>query len=434
LRKGGNWSNTIFGVVRIAREVKGQHSINVTISPFSPKSHTPFQWDRICSPEEIQRKQDYLKREIRAREVTLKCRNPHLSYLEAILGRGDRRMSRVILSAYRLGARFDGWTEHFNYDYWMQAFAENGLNPVDFTGDISFSAPLPWDHIDRGQSKERLLQERSKSAETAFKAVPVKAESAPPPVIDDIDMFGRRKRRIAGLKIPLSPTRGKIRLKWGKRGLVRFLSHLENNRVFERAIRRADLPVAYSQGFHPHQKLSFGPPLPHGYSSECEFLDIQIEGICGKEHIEALSQTLPDGYFIADHKLIYSKAPAISAFLNRAIYQITGEFGDCSRLEAGLAALLQKESVMAARLTKEGSKEVEIRTALFRMEIISDGSEPMIEMELGLGQAGYARPTEVLEVLGLYDTQTISSFHFHRKALCYFDGSGVYLDPLSAVV
>jgi radical SAM-linked protein len=247
-------------------------------------------------------------------------------------------------------------------------------------------------------------------------------------------MFGRRKRKIVGPRQSLSPTRGKVRIKWGKRGLTRFLSHLENNRVFERAIRRADLPVTYSQGFHPHQKLSFGPPLPHGYSSESEYLDIQVEGNCTREHLTALSKTLPEGFFVVDYRLIYSKAPAISALLNRATYEVSGEFGDDALLESRLADMLRKESIIASRTTKEGSKEVEIRPAIYRLEPRQNGSGQLIEMELGLGQGGYAKPNEVLEVLDLFEPQSISSFHFHRKALEYRDESGQYLDPLSAVV
>jgi radical SAM-linked protein len=223
-------------------------------------------------------------------------------------------------------------------------------------------------------------------------------------------------------------------LKWGKTGLVRFLSHLDNNRIFERAIRRAGLPVLYSQGFHPHQKLSFGPPLPHGYSSECEFLDITIEGNCTTAHLEALAKTLPDGYFMADYKLIYSKAPAISTLLNRAVYQVTGTFEDIEKLETRLGDILDRDSIIARRTTKDDAKEVEIRPAIFRLELHRNGSRPMIEMELGLGQAGYARPTEVMGTLDLFDEETTMAMHFHRKALHYVDESGTSLDPLTAVV
>lgn len=427
-------ADLIMKTVRIGRETRGQHRINVTISPFSPKAHTPFQWDEIQPPAEIRRKHNLLSKLVRAREVTLKFRSPELAYLEGIIGRGDRRLGRVILSAYRRGARFDGWTEYFDFSRWHQAFADNDLKPEEYARALSFSEALPWDLVDRGQSKEQLLKERSKSAETAVQTPALKLPPVSPPAGNENDMFGRRKRKITAARAVLSPARGKVRLKWGKKGLARFLSHLENNRVFERAIRRADVPVVYSQGFHPHQKLSFGPPLPLGYSSDCEYLDIQVEGSCSSAHIDALVQTLPDGFFISDHRVIYSKAPAISTLLNRAVYLVTGEFGDCELLEARMASILGKDSLIANRMAKDGTREVEIRPAIFRLELHRDGSAPAIEMELGLGQSGYARPTEVLEVLDIFDVERLVSLRFHRKALHYIDETGMFLDPLSAVV
>ena len=91
----------IMKVVRLGRHYKGQRRINVTISPFSPKAHTPFQWDSLCPPDEIRRRQSLIKRKIRANEVTLKFRDPNLSYLEGIIGRGGREMSGVIMAAHQ---------------------------------------------------------------------------------------------------------------------------------------------------------------------------------------------------------------------------------------------------------------------------------------------------------------------------------------------
>lgn len=427
-------ADLVHKVVHTGRGIKGQHQINVSISPFSPKPHTPFQWDRLYPPDEILRKQELLKHAIRAREVTLKFRNPALSYLEGILGRGDRRLGAVILSAYKSGARLDGWSEFFNPNIWFGAFAQHGIDPGQYARERSFSEPLPWDHIDRGQSKETLCKERSQTALATHNRADKPISRTPAASDNDEEQFGRRKKKIVAPAVVVSPMKGKIRIKWGKRGLARFLSHLENNRVFERAMRRTDFPVAYSLGFHPHQKLSFGPPLPHGFTSECEFLDVQIEGTCGKEHMEALAKSLPNDYFISDYKTIFSKAPALSAVINRAIYTITGEFGDSELAAARLGALLQRRSVTAHRATKEGPKAIDIRPAIYRIELSEDGPIPYIEMELGLGQGGYAKPHEVLDAAGLYDAEQIAAFGCHRKALICVDQTGQSHDPLTAVI
>lgn len=422
-------------VVKIGRGCKGQRRINVTISPFSPKAHTAFQWDEICAPEEIRRKQNYLRGKIRAREVSLKFRNPHLSFLEGVLGRGDRKLGRVILSAYKNGAFFDGWSEYFNFGLWERAFSENGIDPNEYARAMSFSEGLPWDHIDRGQSRKRLQAERSQTSVKALMSESPREDATPDSQSENnTDMYGRRKKRVAANSNQLSPTRGKIRVKWGKKGLVRFLSHLENNRIIQRAIKRAEIPVAYSQGFHPHQKLSFGPPLPLGYSSDSEYLDIQIDGPCTKDHMDRLNSLLPEGYFVSDYRLIYTKAPAISALLNRANYSVFGNIGTADTIAPAISALLEKTSIIAPRTAKDGIKEVEIRPAIYKLELVLNNTAPHIDMELGLGEGGYAKPSEVIEALGGFSSEDITSLHFHRSALQYWDSTGQYLDPLSAII
>ena len=89
---------------------------------------------------------------------------------------------------------------------------------------------------------------------------------------------------------------------------------------------------------------------------------------------------------------------------------------------------------MAIRTTKEGGKEIDIRPAIHRLELQPGDDGSILEMELGLGEGGYAKPNEVLETLKLLDADRIMSFHFHRKALHYRDAHGLYLDPLTAVV
>lgn len=421
---------------QIGRQMKGQRKINVTISPFSPKAHTPFQWDGLCQPDEISKKTDLLKRKIRAREVILKFRNPELSFLEGVIGRGNHALGEVIYRAWKSGARFDGWSEQFNYDIWLTAFREVGIDPNELAKDISFSSALPWDHVNPGRSREQLQQERSKASKAAAddQLMPETSSDNGDIPINDSFQYGRRKRKLTAANTSTSPMRGKIRLKWGKSGLVRFMSHLDNNRIFERAIRRSGLPVVYSRGFHPHQKLSFGPPLPVGYSSECEFMDIHIDGLINDDHFRLLRNALPTNFEIYDYKLIFSKAPAISTLLNRAIYNIRGEFGSSEILGKKIKLLIDKDEIIAFRTTKDGGKEVDIRPAIYRLELIPDIHGFFMEMELGLGQGGYAKPDEVLRALELYTTEEIASFHFHRKALLYRDENESCLDPLTAVI
>lgn len=155
------------GIVELAREVaRIDRKLNVTVSvsTFVPKAHTPFQWFGQNSLQEIGEKQEYLKTILRDRRIKLDMHEPKLSVLEAVFSRGDRKLGEVLEKAWKLGCRFDGWRDHFNFDLWMQAFSESGIDP-DFysTRTRDINEVLPWDHIDSGVSKRFLLKEREKA-------------------------------------------------------------------------------------------------------------------------------------------------------------------------------------------------------------------------------------------------------------------------------
>lgn len=144
--------------------------VSVSASSFVPKPFTPFQWEPQNPMEELQRKQRLLRDRLHLRSVTFNWHEPHLSFLEAAFARGDRRLGRVLLAAWKRGCRFDGWTEEFKFEEWMAAFADCGLTCEQFAHKrYDLDAPLPWDHIDAGVTKEFLKREWKKAlnAETS---------------------------------------------------------------------------------------------------------------------------------------------------------------------------------------------------------------------------------------------------------------------------
>jgi radical SAM family uncharacterized protein len=147
---------------RVKKEVDGHPAdINVSISNFVPKPHTPLQWQAMASLESLFEKQNYLKKAIRTSHGTihLKFHDPHMSFLEAVLGRGDRRLATVVKHAFLAGAKFDAWQEHFNFSLWQEAFLKTALDPNVYLCAKSFCDPLSWDYVDMGFSKEILVQE-----------------------------------------------------------------------------------------------------------------------------------------------------------------------------------------------------------------------------------------------------------------------------------
>jgi radical SAM family uncharacterized protein len=139
--------------------------VNLSISTLIPKPHTPFQWLAMPDLKNIQKKQAYLKSNTRINQrIKLSFHNPYMSFLECLLSRGDRRLSGVILNAWQIGARFDGGDENFSFDYWIEALKRNNINPEFYISrQYDTDEILPWDFIDTGISKERLLSELKES-------------------------------------------------------------------------------------------------------------------------------------------------------------------------------------------------------------------------------------------------------------------------------
>ena len=144
-------------------------NVTVSVSCFVPKPFTPFQWEPQDSIAELERKQQLLRDAIRTRKITYHYHDAHVSYIEAVFARGDRRLSRAILEAVERGQRLDGWDEFFRFDTWMEAFAAAGTDPDFYAARRrAYDELLPWDHIDCGVSRAFLVREseKARAAET----------------------------------------------------------------------------------------------------------------------------------------------------------------------------------------------------------------------------------------------------------------------------
>ena len=145
-------------------KLNARTSISLSSSHFVPKPFTPFQWFGQNTLEQMKQKQYYIKDSIKNKNISFSYHDPYTSRIEAVLARGDRKMSKAILRAYELGCKLDGWSEFFKYDKWVQAFEETGLD-MDFyaTRDRDYDEIFPWDHIDCGVDKNYLIRENEKA-------------------------------------------------------------------------------------------------------------------------------------------------------------------------------------------------------------------------------------------------------------------------------
>lgn len=140
--------------------------VSVSCASFIPKPFTPFQWEAEDSMESLKEKQKHLLESIPSKKIKVSYHETPTSLLEGVLARGDRRLGKVILDAYKLGCTFDSWDDRFNFDAWLKAFEKNSIDPYFYTRrKRPFEEVLPWDHLDFGVSRKFLENENKKAYE-----------------------------------------------------------------------------------------------------------------------------------------------------------------------------------------------------------------------------------------------------------------------------
>lgn len=355
------------------RHAQRSVGMSVSISPFAPKAHTPFQWCGMDGMQSLRQKRDYLRRALR--KVNFRGHDIETSMLEAAMARGDRKTGELILSAFRLGARLEGWSECFDFNIWEKAAHETGIDPVQYaTRSIDTAAELPWDMVDTGIKKEFLVKEYEnalKSEKTPgcseqCGACGLKCKSlAPmrPALIEAKPTAVRPALNGASARKPI-----RVRLKFEKTGVLRLLSHRELMTHMMRAMNRAGIPLLYTQGFHPTPKTAFGPPLSVGMAGLNEYVDMEVTPLLTLSAIkDGLNATLGDGVRVSEAASIKMDEPSLQAFVTRYVYDIL--YKDIPAIEEAMRKLDDAE-LMVAR--EQGS--LNIRPMIAKAEIIGENT------------------------------------------------------------
>lgn len=293
-------------VKRIRSELRGI-GVKVSMSPFVPKAQTGFEREKFDGIAELSRKKDKLRRLLGG---AFKSHDIEASFTESLIARGDRRVAKVIARAYALGAKFDQWREHFRFDLWMKAFADEGVNPTEYSSRIGPATALPWAHISPAVSAPSSMKTRPASGDGMSGAKPsaeVPGAFASPTVLH---RGGEA-----------NPVRFRIRLE--RRGLARFISHNDQIEIFRRAARRARLRIKYSSGFHPQPKIAFGPAVAVGHESRAEYMEAEFLGYAPpQETAERLGACLPDGYLVLSVRQIPTVFASLEALCGAAAYTV----------------------------------------------------------------------------------------------------------------
>ncbi|MCX7822371.1 MAG: TIGR03960 family B12-binding radical SAM protein [Syntrophobacterales bacterium] len=281
--------------------------LHIGVSTFVPKPHTPFQWYGQIPFEEVGRRLSFIREGIkRFRGIELKWHDPKQSFWEAVLARGDRRLGKVVLGAWLLGARMDGWTELFKDNLWHEAARKENINPAFFAHrEIRVDEILPWDHISCGVSKEFLLKERERALFLEWTPDCRWGRCSNCGVCDFRDLkpnvSAPNEKALEGVSEMVRSKLSEDTIFWynfiyEKTRPAHYIGQNDFQRLMARSIRRAGIPVAFSKGFHPHPRISFDQALPVGIESLCEEGWIGLTEVVSPEEImERWNRELPEG-------------------------------------------------------------------------------------------------------------------------------------------
>jgi radical SAM-linked protein len=319
-------------IIRIGyRELKKSPQINLSVASFIPKPHTPFQWDAMEPEDKLREKHSFLKEQLKKYTfVQFKEHSLKSSLLEAVFSRGDRRLASVLIQAWKYGARFDSWTDCFDFSIWQKAFERQGIAVSDYLRSIEHSAVLPWEHIDCGIKKSHLLDEwklsrkEEKSSKCRdrvcsqcrgcdFPGFEPKPAQFPCPVPVTIwHPLGNKD----------DDTVHRYRVRYQKTGPARFLSHIDTSTILQRGLRRSGIKALYSRGFHPKMQLSFPPALPLGMEGQNEVFEFRSHYVFPDETVSLVNTSLPGGIWLTAVDRIKFDSPSLTKSIQELVYSV----------------------------------------------------------------------------------------------------------------
>ncbi len=434
---------------------KGRKAINftLTISNFTPKPHTPFQWHSV-STTEFARKQTLLRQEFRRmRNVKVNFTDFRISAMEDFIGRGDRTLGKVLRRAWELGAGMDAWFDNVEtaFTAWGTAIAqadldwkyrqvENGewnlfaLSNKEQETISPLDIPLPWDHIDTGIDKKWLQDDLKRALEAA--TIPDCSFEgcshcgvcgtdfghniviAPPPIPN-----------FAGDFVPNTTKTQRLRVWFGKQGDMSLVSHLDLMRLFDRVIRRAGLPITFTGGFHPGPRISLASALALGATSNGEIADFEFTQPIDVEtfHTQLVNQ-LPTDIPVYNVVEIDIKSPSANQSLEAAEYLLTVSISQTevqlTQWQSWIQTITHREEILSAHTTKSGKQElINLRDRLWEIELISASSRESdstaVLRYLGSCRPNgvILRPEQILSMLAIVANQEFHLLHIHRNRL-----------------
>ena len=400
-------------IAGMARAKSHRCKVNLSLSPFSPKPQTPFQWEAMASLESLDRKNTMIKKGLsHLKNVRVSYRNVYMTLLETVIARGDRAVGMLILKAWERGARFDGWDDRFVFNRWSQAAQEISLDSAAYTGAIPLGQDLPWSIVSTGVSQQFLEQERrrSRNEETTADcrhgdcgycgvctAAPGK-NTAPPVITAVLEPSGTNPTKSIAADPSQELKTYRYRFTYGKGAAVRFLGHLDMVAVFHRALTAADFALHYSQGYEPRPQVSFGPPLPFGVMGDAEAFDTTTVAPINGDPLR-MNAMLPPDLRVVSMIRLDEKCPSLSASITAGRYR----FIPIGAMEAitvrkAITDVLEATTLPVTIVKNGGTRVKDIRPFIRELQINNQESV-VLEALLSLDPGATCKPSELISVL-----------------------------------
>ncbi len=404
----------------IGRKISNKSgNLNVAISTFVPKPHTPFQWLPINNQPQIKEKQLRLLDKIkRHRNIKLKWHDSKTTFLEALLSRGDRKIGLVIETAFKDGAIFDGWTDELRFDLWETALAKHNIDPADYLyKPFPLDAKLPWSHIDTRVHPDFLRSELKKSKlhtltpicgqknchgcgvctkEFLQKSIP-KLKPYPVPPLKEID---DRFFCYGGY--------------FKKTGLLRFLSHREVFRNIQKTLRKADIPMNYSAGFNPHPKISFGPALPVGMVGLKEPIRFEIKEDIDPDILkDRINSKFSHEFQLVDLFRLPTGSEKMHKLYQVAEYKVPHSFTDSQKeaWQKKIKTVMKRKTISFTKITKGSKlKKTNLRVGIIDIKILKRSVKFTLDIS--------TRPKDIIEHIfkNKLDSSALVRIRFKRNA------------------
>ncbi|MCB2213035.1 TIGR03960 family B12-binding radical SAM protein [bacterium] len=397
----------LFGIAKLAHQVtklrtSKRQRVTVSVSPFAPKAHTPFQRFGQVPVEEVHRRIDVLRRSFRDVQARLSTHGPESALIETCIARGDRRMGNVIERVWKDGGVLEAWNDRFDAERWWQAFRDADLDPNQLASEFVPGEKLPWGHVSKGvhdRFHDREMHKAMRVRTTVDCRVGQCHGCGLQKMIPDGELVCNLYpdvTRMAPQPVAETPAPSDVtvvaRVRYTRGPELRWSGHLDFVRLWERLLRRAGIPIAYSQGFHPHARLGFGPPLPVGLQSDAEYFDISLyRPMEADEIVSSINRYAPGGIRAERATVLQKRPAALTSIVERVLYGFPAPETDT--FQSHLEAFLEQESFTINRLSKGKVKRVDLRRFVHR---VNQGNG-LVELHLDVFNGATARLDELAE-------------------------------------